>query len=108
MKMRHSYSKILGPVRLAVLDLSPTEGFDGMDPSGLIVNRVNTPAGYRGRGHARSLMGQCLADADAEGITLYLWINPYGDMDETQLGAWYERLGFENRDGLYVRLANST
>ncbi len=101
--MKHSYSKILGAVRLAVLDLSPSEGVDGMDPDGLIINRVNTPHDFRGKGHARELMRQCLADADAEGVTLYLWINAYGDMTKRQLGAWYKRCGFVVRKGLYTR-----
>jgi len=101
--MKQSYFKILGPIRLAVLDLSPAVGVDGMDPSGFIINRVNTPHDHRGKGHARELMQQCLADADAEEVTLYLWINAYGDMSEEQLGAWYERCGFVEREGLYTR-----
>ncbi len=103
--MRHSYSKILGPIRLAVLDLIPTCGVDGMDPEGLIISRVNTPFDHRCKGHARELMRECLADADAEGVTLYLHINSYGHMTYEQLSAWYIRCGFEVRSrlGLYVR-----
>lgn len=100
--MKSSYSKIVGTMRLAVLDLSPAcdEGMDGF-----IVNRVNTPHDHRGKGYARELMRECLADADAEGVTLYLWINPYGDMTYEQLSAWYIRCGFvvRSRMGLYVR-----
>ena len=101
--MKHSYSKILGSVRLAVLDLIPTMGLDGMKEDGLVISRVNTPHDHRGRGHARELMRECLADADASGITLYLWINAYGDMSDEQLGAWYERCGFKNGNVLFVR-----
>jgi len=74
-----------------------------MDPDGLLINRVNTPFDHRCKGHARELMRECLADADAEGVTLYLHINAYGHMTYEQLAAWYERLGFENREGLFVR-----
>ncbi len=101
--MRQCYSKLLSEVRLAVLDLSPTMGHDGMDPNGHIINRINTPRDFRGKGHARELMKRCLADADAAGVTLYLWINAYGDMSPRQLGAWYKRCGFIVRDGLYTR-----
>ncbi len=104
--MKQSYSKRLGAIRLAVLDLSPTMGADDMDTDGFIINRVNTPKDFRGKGHARELMRRCLADADAEGVTLYLWINAYGDMSTRQLGSWYKRLGFTVADGLYTRLAN--
>jgi hypothetical protein len=48
-------------------------------------------------------MRECLADADAEGVTLYLWINAYGDMSEEQLSAWYKRCGFVEQEGLYTR-----
>ncbi len=101
--MKTCYSKILSPVRLAVLDVSPAYGGDGMDPNGYIINRVNTPRDFRGKGHAQELMRRCLADADAKGITLYLWINAYGDMSTEQLDAWFKRLGFVVSDGLYSR-----
>jgi GNAT superfamily N-acetyltransferase len=104
--MRHSYSKILGSIRLAVLDLSPAEGMEGTVVGGLVINRVNTPHDFRGRGHARELMRECLADADAEGITLHLWINAYGDMSTKQLASWYERCGFVGKEGFYTRIPN--
>jgi hypothetical protein len=39
-------------------------------------------------------MEQVLTDADAEGVTLWLDINPYGPMCYNDLEAWYFRLGF--------------
>lgn len=100
--MRSCYSKILGPIRLAVLDVSPMYGANGID--GFVINRVKTPSDHRGQGHARELMRECLADADSEGVTLYLSINAYGDMSEEQLSAWYKRCGFvEGEEGWYTR-----
>jgi len=101
--VKPSYLKRLGPIRGAILDVSPSHGVGGMDPEGFVINRVNTPHGHRGEGHARELMRECLADADAEGVTLYLWINAYGDMSEEQLSAWYKRCGFVEQEGLYTR-----
>lgn len=101
--MKACYSKILGPIRIAVLDVSHSYGVGDMDPEGFVINRVNTPHDHRGKGHARELMRECLADADAEGVTLYLWINAYGDMNEEQLSAWYQRCGFVEQEGLYTR-----
>ena len=101
--MKTCYSKILGH-RLAVLDVSPMYNVDGIDPKGFVINRVNTPRDHRGQGHARELMRGCLADADSEGVTLFLTINAYGDMSEKQLSAWYERCGFVEQEGMYTRI----
>lgn len=64
------------------------------------------PKTHRGRGIARSLMDEVLADADQEGTTLCLNINAYGDMSWEELEAWYLRLGFSWLPGepLMVRL----
>ncbi len=106
--MKPSYVKRLGPIRGAILDVSQMYNADGIDPKGFVINRVNTPRGHRGEGHARELMRECLADADAEGVTLYLTINAYGDMSEEQLSAWYKRCGFvegeEEEEGWYTRI----
>jgi hypothetical protein len=51
----------------------------------------------RGKGIARELMAQILADADAEGAPLYLSIEPDGSpgsLTAEQLRDWYTRLGF--------------
>ena len=41
--MKTSYYKTLSPIRLSVLDLIPALDFDGCDPAGFFVSRVNTP-----------------------------------------------------------------
>jgi GNAT superfamily N-acetyltransferase len=74
-----------------IVDLSPNI----LPGGGWVVCRVNTPYRSRGKGIARRLMAQVLADADAEGVTLWLGINPYGPMDYDQLESWYRRLGFK-------------
>lgn len=87
------------PDSRAIIDLSPM--WDGY-----CINRVNVPAPSRGKGIMRALMGQCLCDADLQNVTLYLGINPYGDLTYDQLEAWYMRLGFvphKTETGWYVR-----
>lgn len=82
----------------SIVDLSP-------EHDGLLLNRINVPKTQRGKGNARKLVSQVLADADAERVTLYLWIQPSGGLDFDQLEAWYRRLGFESyREHLYRRL----
>jgi len=51
----------------------------------------------RGKGVARELMRRVLTDADAEGVTLYLSVEPdgsLGSLEASELMDWYERLGF--------------
>jgi GNAT superfamily N-acetyltransferase len=52
----------------------------------------------QGRGAATRLMAQVLEDADREGVTLMLAIEPdyilNPNMDEDRLRNWYKRLGF--------------
>jgi ribosomal protein S18 acetylase RimI-like enzyme len=62
---------------------------------GKMLQRISVPVGYRGLGHASALLRTILADADREGITLYLCIMPKGGgLNELQLRRWYERYGF--------------
>lgn len=72
----------------SIVDLSPVEG-------GWEINRIKvTPEAY-GQGIGRRLMGEVLADADTEQTVLYLYVNPYGNLDWDALTSWYHRLGFE-------------
>ena len=50
---------------------------------------------HRGRGIARKLLAEILADADANGVTLWLEISPSDGLDYDQLKAWYKRHGFK-------------
>ncbi len=102
--MKTSYSKVLSaPRRLAVLDLIPALGVDGTKPNGLLISRINVPVMHRRRGYGQEMLDACMADADKNKITLYLWINASGDMSYQQLAAWYNRYGFTESDGLFTR-----
>ena len=91
--MRGCYYQKLDNAYLAVIDLFPL-GSDVWE-----VSRINVPARYRGQGIGSRLMDQLLEDADAEGVTLQLTINPYGGLTYEQLQDWYERRGFvQSRD----------
>lgn len=71
--------------------------FDAVCPGAWLLTGVDVACGARGNGVARGLMQRVLADADAEGVRLYLAIQPDGtprSLDEDQLRAWYSRLGF--------------
>ena len=61
------------------------------------INRVSVLPPHRGKGIARRLMAEVLADADTEGITLGLSVAP--DLSDTGLDFqtlydWYTRCGF--------------
>ena len=62
---------------------------------GLLLTRINVPKASRGQGHARKLLARILADADAEGIALFLEISPSDGLSFAQLEAWYLRHGFK-------------
>ena len=92
--MKTGYCKKVSRIGLAVLDLTPmTE-----DKTTYLINRINVPnrndddgVPLRGHGHARELLQECLADADAEGITLMLEINPSDGLNYEELSAWCVR-----------------
>lgn len=87
---------------------APTRSIANTSPNllqgGMDLNRINVPAGSRGQGIGRKLMEEVLADADREGLILWLDINPYGAMTYEELEAWYLRIGFEPHEGRYRRL----
>ena len=82
------YQKLENPPGLAVLDLVDYYG------EGLMITRINVPTSHRGKGIGSRLLREALADADAEGITLWLEILAYGGLTNDQLRSWYERHGF--------------
>jgi GNAT superfamily N-acetyltransferase len=96
------HSKIIDNRYLISIDLSPN--INDKSVSSAILNRVFTPPKLRGKGHAREAMGKMLQLADDLGITIYLDINPYGDMDYQQLEDWYKRLGFKEWNGAMKRI----
>jgi ribosomal protein S18 acetylase RimI-like enzyme len=78
--------------------------------NGKMLQRIHVPVGYRGLGHGSALLKTILADADREGISLYLCIIPKdGGLNELQLRRWYERYGFVEHNALvHKRIPNLT
>jgi hypothetical protein len=86
--MKDCYSQQLYPDKIAVLDLCPRP------LGGMVITRINVPEGYRGRGIASKLLRECLDDADAEGVILWLAISPSDGLSYQALRNWYKRHGF--------------
>lgn len=77
------------------------------------VRALQTPAESQGKGDATALMHRVCGEADADGLTLVLWPQPFGDagLGKTQLSAWYaRRFGFITLPGceLMARAPGST
>jgi GNAT superfamily N-acetyltransferase len=69
--------------------------FDGYRPGAWLLTGVEVSREERGKGVARGVMQQVLNDADAEGVPIYLSVEPDGTgLGEDDLVDWYERLGF--------------
>lgn len=97
--MRHCYNIKIEGRYLAIADLVRH------GKNILMLTRINVPIPYRGRGIARSLLKEILADADRDGVTIHLCVSASGGLTEPQLIAWYERHGFTKRNCLvYERL----
>lgn len=60
------------------------------------VSFIHVPAEYRGQGHGRALLDMLTLEADEDGTTLFVNVDPYDDgpLDRDALKAWYERFGF--------------
>lgn len=63
------------------------------------VAKLHTPAEHQGKGFATSLMHSVCREADAAGVILVLWPQPWGDdvaLSQQQLADWYGReFGFQ-------------
>jgi GNAT superfamily N-acetyltransferase len=85
--MRHTYSDI--PTHTVIHTMEMLDG--------RIITSVGTRT--RGQGNASRLFKTVIEEADSEGVTLYLSVEPDGTgLDEDQLRSWYGRNGFENMD----------
>lgn len=110
--MKCVYSIRLDSLRVAVLDTQPIDVdlASMIGPGGFMITRINVPPRYRGRGHGSELLQMVCEDADYEGVSLVLEINPYGDMTYDQLLSWYSRYGFVQLEGcedeVFVRTPN--
>jgi ribosomal protein S18 acetylase RimI-like enzyme len=91
--------RLYNPDRLAVLDIGEYGKEDNY-----VITRINVPKEHRGQGWGRALLQDAIKIADDSGYTLWLEINPYGEMTFQQLAAWYERNGFKKvSTGVYKR-----
>ena len=99
--MKSCYTKLLSPVRLAVLDNCDYYGI------GRIITRVNVPKEFRGKGVASQLLDECCKDADNEQVILYLEIYPSDGLGYDELEAFYMRRNFKRWRGLYRRRPNT-
>ena len=96
-----------GWIALSV-DLAPATGDPGT--SSAVIEEVYVFRYHRRRGIAGRLLHRVTADADREGVTLYLDIAPSDveGMDADQLRAWYGRHGFTSRPGHMWRAPRQT
>lgn len=66
------------------------------------INRINVPEMYRGRRYGSELLGQVVAEADAQRVTLRLYPFPSGNLGRRALCDWYARSGFKRAaSGIY-------
>lgn len=77
----------LGHHDLASLDVIDHNG-------GYIISRIFVPEGYRDIGIGNDLITRMTRKADAQKLILYIEVQAYGEMNNDQLKAWYERNGF--------------
>jgi len=85
--------------RLVIADVEELIGH------GYAIRRINTPQELRGRGYASRVLRQIIADADREGVRLYLEPAATGGLSQTQLVAWYRRHGFKKYDNMFMARA---
>ena len=92
--IQKTFSKIEGH-RIALAEVSQMDN----DPDWVYFNRLNVPPPMRGKGVATQLLTELTKWADANGINIYLDINPYGGeggMSLAQLVMLYHKFGFES------------
>lgn len=67
---------------------------------------LSTPADAQGQGHASVLLREVCEEADAAGVMLVLFVDPFdaGPLDADSLAAWYARAGFEEVQTVPVRM----
>lgn len=58
------------------------------------IESIDVPYAHRGKGHGRSLLRDCIRDADADQVTLTLLVASGGGLDNGELHKWYRRHGF--------------
>jgi GNAT superfamily N-acetyltransferase len=101
--MPSSFHKILSPVHLAVADLTTYD-------YGYILNRINVPKAFRGRGEGTWLLNKVIEAADQHDTSIWLSVSPSDGLNKGQLTAWYKRHGWVEvygEPGLMLRVRAS-
>lgn len=62
---------------------------------GWTISRINVPARNRGKGLGTMMLKHIIADADAEGVDLWLEVSPSDGLGRLELERWYIRHGFK-------------
>lgn len=91
--MKARYSIFLGPGEVAQVNCKYWRGRPAPGTT-YYIESLEVPANRRRQGYGTALMEQVLEDADREGVTLVLEVDPYGTMERQALYDWYGRLGF--------------
>lgn len=96
--MRSQYTiTVAHDARPAIADLLPYE-------SGWLITRINVPKSARHLGYGTTLLNRILADADDQGVELWVHPTASGGLSQRQLVSWYIRHGFNKRaDGQMLR-----
>lgn len=85
--MKHTYADIPTHTVIHLMEML----------DGVVITSVGTR--QRGEGNASRLLKKVLDEADAEGVTVYLSVEPDGTgLTDAQLRDWYRRNGFEEMD----------
>lgn len=99
--MRTTYADPIHWATVTLMDMTEEVG-------GWLVTGVQVQPRFRGKGYASDLLDRVCAEADAEGVRLFLEIGPDGTgLNDDVLDAFYRRHGFEEwedgDDGSRVR-----
>lgn len=65
-----------------------------------VINRLCTHRKLRNKGLATALMEKFVSFLDENKYDCELYRNPYGDLNDTQLRAFYMKFGFKDADSL--------
>ncbi len=95
--MKNCFYEKLSGMSLAIADLVAYR-------EGMLITRINVPKNFRGSKIGSKLLREITQAADSEGVTLYLEIQPSDGLNRKQLKDWYQRYGFKQQPGIFVRL----
>lgn len=77
-------------------------------PTVALLARIFVPPTLRGRGYGRRVLEEVCADADSEGVELWLQVEPDDPNDEEWVVALYRSVGFEWDEDHMTRAPRTT